>query len=176
MIQLTDTQLQVALRALNDVIAPALQESASHVIEQTHLVIATLEFAKQRLPYTRRFYRQELLYFIDYASEVAALIATEDASLAEEIRNQCRSGQEELQRPEADAEDFVIVMRRLRELISSAVDRATGASVEAELSRLVVDRLKRFLPHQRTWLLPFGLDPAPDGLPSVDQLVELHQS
>ncbi len=176
MIQLTDTQLQVALRALNDVIAPALQESDSHVIEQAHLVIATLEFAKQRLPHTRRFYRQELLYFIDYASEVAALVAAEADILAEEISDQCRIGQEELQRPEAEAEDYVIVVRRLRELISSAVERTAGSAIEAELSRLVLERLKRFLPHQRTWLLPFGLDPAPDDLPAVDQIVELQQS
>ena len=173
MIQLTDTQLQVALRALNDVVAPALQQSDSHVIEQMHLVIATLEFARQRLPHTRRFYRQELDYFTGYASEVAALISTEDASLAEQIRDHCQVGKEELQRPEAEAEDFVIASRKLRELISSAVDPAAGGPAEAELGRLVLDRLKRFLPHQRTWLLPFGLDPAPDGLPTVDQILDL---
>ena len=174
MIQLTDTQLQVSLRALRDVIAPALKDSASHVVEQTHLVIATLEFAKQRLPHTRRFYREELRYFIAYGLEVAALIGDNNSSLADDIREKCQQGEEELQSPEADVEDYLLVNRRLRELISAAVDHAAGDPEEAALNRLVLDRLKGYLPYQRAWLLPFGLDPSPGGLPPVDQVDALN--
>ena len=174
MIQLTDTQLQVSLRALREVIAPALKDSASHVVEQTHLVIATLEFAKQRLPHTRRFYREELRYFITYGLEVAELIGAEHPSLADDISEKCQHGEEELQRPEADVEDYLLVNRQLRELISAAVDQAASGPVEAALGRLVLERLKGYLPYQRAWLLPFGLDPSPGDLPPVDQVDALN--
>lgn len=172
MIQLFDTQLQVSLRALKEVVAPALRNGESHVVEQLHLVIATLEFARQRLPYTRSFYRLELQNCIRYAGEVSELVAAEDAPLAAELAELCRTGQQELDRPAADAEDHLLVTRKLRELIAAAVDRSVGKPYEDKLDQLVISHLKQFLPQQRSWFLPFGLDPAPEGLPKVEQIVE----
>ena len=51
MIQTFDTQLEVSLRAMRDVVAPALNDAESHVLEQFGLVLATLEFMRHRLPY-----------------------------------------------------------------------------------------------------------------------------
>jgi hypothetical protein len=171
MIQLPDTQLQVALRALNDVIGPALKGSESHVLEQFQLVMATLAFAQQRLPYTRRFYRKELRYFIDYAQEVAALVADHDSESAQALLATSQIGSNELHRPEAEAEDYLIVTRGLREGVSAAVTRSSGKAHEEQLDRLITRKLQELLPQQRSWFVPFGLDPTPQDLPGIADIL-----
>ena len=61
-----DVQLQVSLRALNDIIVPTLVQTNAdkHVIEQAQLVIATLSFLKLRLADARRFARAELRTYL----------------------------------------------------------------------------------------------------------------
>jgi len=168
MIQLPDTQLQVSLRALQEVVAPALKDSESHVVEQLQLVIATLGFARQRLPHMRSYYRRELDNYIHYGRDVSNLIEASDVPLAEQLSTQAQAGADLLQNPESDIEDYLIISRQLRELIASAVERAAGTDIEAGLNQLVIEKLRQILPHQRAWYTPFGLDPTPEALPTLE--------
>jgi len=45
-----ETQVRIAIRALSDVIAPALAGADKHVVEQLQLTIATLGFVADRIP------------------------------------------------------------------------------------------------------------------------------
>ena len=49
MIHSFDSQLQVALRALEEVVAPSLAGAEKHVVEQLMLAIVTIGFVKTRL-------------------------------------------------------------------------------------------------------------------------------
>jgi hypothetical protein len=171
MIQLFDTQLQVSLRALREVVAPALHASESHVLEQLHLTIATLEFARQRLPYTRSYYRLELNDYLTYSREVCELIRSDQAGLHKEMVEQADLAEREKDRPEAENEDYLIVSRRLRELISDAVAGSSGSSYENELDRLVLQKQKQLLLQQRTWMAPLGLDTKSEELPEIEEIL-----
>ena len=101
MIQDFDSQLQVSLRALQEVVAPALAGAEKHVVEQLALATLTLGFVKQRLPEARRFYRWELRAHLDLARKLdqsAALDAFIASGTAELARAEKTSGQR-LSRP-----------------------------------------------------------------------------
>lgn len=155
-----DVQLQVALRALNDVVAPALGGAEKHVVEQLHLAVATIGFVKARLPEARRYYRMELTHFVDLAGR-AAQAAGAGGSLDAVIRE----GEAALASAEADSADYVEVTRRLRDEVTALVSRAEGEA-RARLDRLVLDTSGELLPQYRQWALPFGLELKPETLPA----------
>ncbi|QIG54725.1 hypothetical protein G6N82_11680 [Altererythrobacter sp. BO-6] len=156
-----DVQLQVALRALTDVVAPALGEGAEkHVVEQLHLAVATISFVKTRLPEARRYYRMELRHFIDLA-EAAARMTGEDAALDAAVRD----GEAALRDAEADIGNYIEITRRLREEVAALASRTEGED-RAALDRLVLDTSGELLAQYRQWALPFGLEPKPEELPA----------
>ncbi len=172
MMQSFDTQLQVSLRALREVVAPALQNSEKHVVEQLHLAIATLDFAKQRLPHARRYHRLELENYIGFAAEVRTIVGADQPALRDQLATAENTGKADLLRPEAEVEDYVIITRLLRELIASAVPAAADKPHERALDLLIIQRQKKFLLQQRAWCVPLGFDPKPEDLPTMDQLLD----
>lgn len=172
MMQSFNTQLQVSLRALREVVAPAMNAGEKHAVEQLHLVMATLEFARLRLPYARRYYRLELENYTGLADQVLAVIGIDQRTLNDQLRAAAQAGRAELARPEAELEDYVIVTRQLRELIGAAVPAAIGKPCEQALDVLIVQRQKDFLLQQRAWCLPLGFEPRPDELTTTEDLLD----
>ncbi|MCK9505827.1 MAG: hypothetical protein M0Q95_16825 [Porticoccaceae bacterium] len=171
MIQTFDTQLEVSLRALQDVVAPALSGAENHVLEQFNLALATLSFLRQRLPYARGYHRLELQHFMDCSAAVRNLIAADQPELATQMKTTESLGSQELVRPEAEIEDYLLVARKLRELINDSVKMANGKPYEAELDAFVCRQQQAFLPAQRAWCAPLGLDTEADKLPSIDDVL-----
>jgi len=170
MMQSFNTQLQVSLRALREVVAPALQNGEKHVVEQLHLALATLEFTKQRLPYARRYHRLELKNYLGFAAKVRGVI-NDQLKLCEQLAAAEGAGKGELLNPEAELEDYVLVTRQLRELIAATIPLSINKPYENELDMLVVRSQQQFLLQQRAWCTPFGFELKPDELPQLDQML-----
>lgn len=162
MIQNFDSQLQVALRALEEVVAPALAGSEKHVVEQLMLSIATIGFVKTRLPEARRFYRMELRSWLDLAEQAAAI-----AGRPEPLDNAIRAGHAALADPEADIAAFETASRHLRDLVTALSHAATGQDHQARLERLILDRSGDLVTQSRLWCLPFGFELQPENLPDA---------
>ena len=170
MIQIFDTQLEVSLRAMRDVVAPALNDAESHVLEQFGLVLATLEFMRHRLPYARSFFRLELTHLLSLSESVRALVADDQPALAAELCQIEAAARNDLARPEIEIEDYLVVGRKLRELIGELIRLSNGKSYEKQLDQLTLRNQKEFLPLQRAWCMPLGLDSRPDELPSIEEI------
>ena len=171
MMQSFDTQLQVALRALREVVAPALKEDEKQAVEQLHLALTTLDFMRQRLPYARRYFRLELETYIALGLEVLEIVRSDQAGLGDALVAAATAGTAELARPEAEVEDYVIISRRLRETISSAVTAASDKPYERNLDRLIIQRQEALMLRERSWCLPLGFEIKPEELPSLDRLL-----
>ncbi|MGX7927889.1 hypothetical protein ACWPMX_15075 [Tsuneonella sp. HG094] len=154
-----DVQLQVALRALNDVVAPALGDAEKHVVEQLHLAMATISFVKTRLPEARRYYRMELRHYIALANE-ASEIAKTDSQLAQIAAE----GEAALANPEVDIADYEAITGRLRDGVTALSSRSDNET-RARLDRLVLEKSGELFPQYRQWALPFGLELKPEALP-----------
>lgn len=153
MIQDFDSQLQVSLRALEEVVAPALSGAEKHVIEQLHLVMLTVGFVKQRLPEARRYARWELSAYLDLGRSLG-----DDGA----VRQFVSDGEAVLQRPEADIGDIEQVTRRGRDGIAALADQGDPqvASKILKASRAIIDQ-------QRLWCAPFGFELRPEALPAT---------
>lgn len=161
-----DVQLQVALRALGEVVAPALSGSEKHVVEQLHLAMATLSFVKTRLPEARRYYRMELRSFMDLASDVAGLARSAQPVGAEELLASVAAGSTLLADPEADLADYDTATRDLRDGITRLSHLCVGAACHREIDRLILDRSEGIMLQSRQWCSPFGFELKPEELPA----------
>lgn len=160
MIQDFDSQLQVSLRALEEVVAPALDGAEKHIVEQLMLAIATIGFVKTRLPEARRFYRMELRSCIALGAE-AARIDRAATVLAAAID----AGEAALADPEADIADFEVASRRLRDQITALSHAAVGTPHQAALEAAILEKSGALIAQQRQWCAPFGFELQPEALP-----------
>lgn len=156
-----DVQLQVALRALNDVVAPALGEAEKHVVEQVHLAIATISFVKLRLPDARRFARMELADYLRLAEGVAALAGSGDT-----LSGMIAQGTALLDSATADTADIEAATRTLRSGVTLLASDCANAALRREIDRLVLDRSGALLAQNRQWASPYGFEIKPEDLPA----------
>lgn len=161
-----DVQLQVAQRALGEVVAPALEGAEKHVVEQLHLAMATLAFVKTRLPEARRYYRMELQSFMDLARDGAALARSARPDEAEALLAVVTVGASVLADPEADLAEYDIATRHLRDGLTRLSHLCVGTTCQRDLDRLVLDRSNSIMLQSRQWCSPLGFELKPDELPA----------
>lgn len=163
-----DTELTVVLRALEEVVLPALAGAEKHVVEQLHLSMAALGFMRQRLPYAGRFFRGELVSYAALARAAADLIGSHDPIGADELRALAERGHGLLQRPGTDWAEYVEAARGLRAAIGSVIERGANAPYARDLSDLIIATSSQTHLQARAWYLPFGFELRPETLPSLD--------
>jgi hypothetical protein len=163
MIHHFDSQLQVALRALEEVVAPALGGAEKHVIEQLMLSIMTIGFVKTRLPEARRFYRMELRSCIDLAQEVTQIVGTQ-----QHLTDAIGFAEHALSDPEADISEFEAASRRLRDLVTIVSNETVGQAFQAQLDLVILEKSAALVAQNRLWCAPFGFELQPENLPKAD--------
>jgi hypothetical protein len=166
-----ESELQVVLRALVEVVLPALEGAEKHVVEQLHLSMAALEFMRQRLPLAAQFYRRDLTDYIALADAAADLLQSHDASRASQLRALADEGRASLDDPLSTQADWVEVTRRLRSEVTLAIEASGKAPYEQALDQLVLDHASAVHLRARAWNLPFGFELRPQDLPSIDNLM-----
>jgi hypothetical protein len=161
MIHHFDSQLQVALRALEEVVAPALGGAEKHVVEQLMLSIMTLGFVKARLPEARRFYRMELRSYLALATEAAHIADT--SALADAIA----AGHKALADPEADIADFEAESHKLRDGVTALSHASVGSPYQAQLEAAIIEKTGVLIAQNRLWCASFGFELHPEKLPKA---------
>ncbi len=168
-----DTQLGVVLRALGEVVLPALDGADKHVVEQLHLSMAALNFMRQRLPEAGRFFRVELADYAGLAEAIADLLLPHDTTGAEPLRALADAGRAMLRNPVADWADHIEATRRLRAAIAGAIEHGTDTPYRHALNELVMATSSEMHMRARAWYLPFGFEPDPEALPVLDRSAPL---
>lgn len=157
-----DTQLQVSLRALEEVVAPALAGADKHVVEQLMLAMMTIGFVKTRLPDVRRFARMELQSWVELAREVADI-----AGSADELKEATSDGEQALLDPAIDTADIAAVSHRLRDQITALSAASVGEPHHARLDRVILEKNAALVLQHRLWCAPFGFELQPESLPAA---------
>jgi hypothetical protein len=159
MIQDFDSQLQVSLRALEEVVAPALGAAEKHVVEQLMLAIATISFVKTRLPEARRFYRMELRSLVSLGADAVRI-----AGACDTLGKAIEAGQSTLADPEADIGEHELASRTLRDAVTSLSHRSVGAPHQSKLETAILEQSGALVAQYRQWCLPFGFELHPESL------------
>lgn len=161
-----EAQVRMAARALRDVIAPALDGAEKHVVEQLHLVMATLDFVATRLPDGGRHARMELASYLALAANAEAIVRADLPGEADALRADIALGDAAFAASESDAADCQAATRRLREQISALAASAVGLPSQGALNAEILGRSAPILAQSRLWSAPFGFELDPDELPS----------
>lgn len=158
----TDLQLQVVLKALREVVMPAVDPANGVALEQLHLAIVTLDLVRSRLPLRHARIRQELRNARALAGEVSA--AGGGGGLAEAILE----AETLLLDPEAN--EATLDATRLR-ILSAVEDAVAVSNGDRAIARAVIAATRPQTDLARAWCLPAGFDVDPQDLPALDSLL-----
>ena len=170
MIQSFETQLRVSLRALGEIVAPALAGADKHVIEQLHLVMAALGFMQARLSSEVGFQRAELEAYLALAEEVAANFKKHRGSACVTLIEAVSAGRAALASATSEADDYQHSTRRLRELVTALITDLSSEAEAADLQAMVLARSGAMIGDARLWCLPLGFELDPAALPRREWL------
>lgn len=150
-----DLQLQIVLKSLSDIVAPAVDTTDKVASEQLQLVIATLKMVRDHVPLERRMVRRLLGDEIALADRIAAT-GVADRDLVDAVA----VARDALGDPECDTVDLDHVRSVLTSRTVSVIAAAGARGVDS-LAQAVIGGTKVPLDRLRAWCLPSGFEPDP---------------
>jgi len=168
--------LDSVIKAMTDVVLPAVDPHNKLAQEQARLVIGVLGLMAKRLPLLYRFERDELSRVLILAAhldgQAARLPAVQDA--AQPLRTAVASAQDVLDRARAEPAELEAANFELRTHISALVsalythaDEATRKSLGATVTAHAKEQLLR----ERAWHVSQGWESDAASLPSIESLL-----
>lgn len=164
-----DIQLKTAIRALSEVILPAVDSSNALAVEQTQVVIGLLELMAARLPRQFQYDCDELARLLVLSR---SLPAADDGALATAVAH----GGEVLARAQCGPQELVEAIRALRAAsgaVIGALYRDGDAGTRALVSAQVLAHAEQQLLRERAWLAPQGWEMQPHSVPAIEDLLPL---
>ncbi|MCL4183038.1 MAG: hypothetical protein KJ011_06280 [Burkholderiaceae bacterium] len=158
----TAVGLRAAIRALSDVVAPALDPGHAQARDQLRLSIEYLEFVLQRLDLLHERTAFELRQHLAMAQDVHAAIEGLDLACGTELA----AAIERVQRAPQHASPLQTLKAATADLagaVSSVVREAPAfdEAVRQRIERRVLRASQARIAFERSWYLPQGLDPDP---------------
>jgi hypothetical protein len=160
-------QLRVVIKALRDVIAPAIDPDNRVAAEQLHLSIATLSLMEARLPLLHRGARQELANAITLG-ETLEMVAEAKGLLATPLAAACAA----LADATVDMSELENCKARLLTAVSNIVAHSPDAVADRRIAQAVISASKPQCDLARAWCLPAGFEPDPAELPVIESLLD----
>lgn len=173
-------QLKTVIKALTDVVLPAVDANNKLAQEQARLVIGMLQLVALRQPLMYRYERDELARFLALAASLQdetraqPVAAQASRALAEVVT----IGTDVLARARAEPAELESANFALREKIGALVTASCaddpGNDNSARLKAIgakVTAHAKAQLLRERSWLLMQGWEADPQALPTIEALI-----
>jgi len=171
-----EIQIKSVLKAMVDVVIPALDPDNQLAQEQIKLCMGLLDLLSRQLPLQFRFDCDELARLRSMGEELLPLADPHavDAAARKALTDALEVSGDVLRRAKADPSEVVSSVRALRAATGELVKQAcaTGQrSDTARLENLVLEHSREQLLRDRTWLLPQGWERDPAKFPPIDTLI-----
>lgn len=165
----TDAALQAAIKALSEVVGPAVDPADALAVDQLRLVISWLHFHGQRRGDGRRLAWAALRQRIAMARDAAS--AVQGSALGPVLEERCAAAQALLERADAPTADWCDGAQALDAEVCAAVDAlADGpAGPRHALAKVVLTHSRDVLMLQRAWFAPLGFEARPAAVPALEQ-------
>jgi hypothetical protein len=166
-------EIATMIRAMKDVVIPAVDPDNRLAVEQSQLVLGMLALLARQLPVQFRFDRDELARLAASAQRLERLCAAEPtlAERARALASLATAAGERLARSAVDPSELVSASRDLRAEIGALASEAgdvAGAEPAAAIEREVLELSREQLLRDRAYLAPQGFEP---GLPAIEDLL-----
>ncbi|MGQ0619779.1 MAG: hypothetical protein ACT4QA_07630 [Panacagrimonas sp.] len=169
-------QIPMLIKALTDVVLPAVDPDNKLAQEQAQLIIGSLHLIAQRMPLQYRYDRHELGSFLELARQLAhgATGSPEMASAASSLASSVATGREVFARVGAEPGEIETANLALRESIGLVVQAAATLRDEPRrkaIESAVMAHSKEMLLRERAWLAMQGWEGKDHALPAVESLI-----
>jgi hypothetical protein len=169
-------QLQTAIKAMTDVVLPAVDRQNTMAQEQARLVIGMLYLALTRLPLAYRFERDELSRFLALAEQLQRRAADlpHGKEAVGDLSAVAEHGKDVLRRAGADPSELETAIFRVRATIGNLVTALSAEAAPAQLRPLydaVMDHAEEQLLRERAWLIAQGWEANPKAIPAIETLL-----
>ena len=169
-------QIQTVIKALTDVVLPAVDPHNKLAQEQAKLAIGMLHLVAQRQPLMYRYDLDELTRFLALADtlrqQAESLPGANDALHA--LMASTEAGEEVLDRAQAEPSELEDANFDLREKIGALITQVYSHSPTNKLkpiSDAVNAHAKEQLLRERVWLVAQGWEADPKSLPTLETLI-----
>lgn len=160
-----DLQLRVVLKALREVVGPAVDPANQLAAEQLALSIMTLAMVQSRLPYIHAGSRQELSNAVTLATAVV------NAAETTKLHDQIATAQALLENPGSTLTDLENTRSKLLNAISSLVKETQDPVRRAAVSAAVIAASMPQFDLARAWSLPAGFELDPVEIRALEALL-----
>jgi hypothetical protein len=169
-------QIQTSIKAMMDVVLPAVDPNNKLAQEQARLVIGMLNIVAQRMSLTYRYDRDELARFLALAEtlkeQAKDLPGAKDALHA--LDGAADIGTDVLDRARAEPSELESANFDLREKIGAlitAIYTGTDTNKLKHISKTVTAHAKEQLLRERSWLIGQGWEADPKSIPAIETLI-----
>ncbi|HEU0198890.1 MAG TPA: hypothetical protein VFR86_00490 [Burkholderiaceae bacterium] len=173
-----EIQIKSVLKAMTDVILPALDPANPLAQEQARLCIGHLSVIAARLSLQYRYDLDELGRLLALTRRVQQLPGADalaPRSLTA-LADSARRGANAFARARAEPAELVEAVRALRaatgKLVQEAFENDPSGRTTDELQRVVMDASREQLVRERAWLKVQGWEADPDAIPAIETLLE----
>ena len=172
----TEIQIKSMIKALTDVVLPAVDPINQLAVEQTRLVIGMLSLMSQQLPIQFQFDRDELQRLLGFTATLLTDEAPEPgyAAALEHLAATHRAGARVLEHCVVDPATLLQAVHDLRAATSdlvAAVPATEDSAVIERVERTVMVHAKEQLLRDRSLLLPQGWELDPGAIPAIETLL-----
>jgi len=168
-----EIQITSVIKAVKDVLIPAIDPNNKLAVEQAQLVVGLLSLLASQLPVQ---FRDELARLLATAESLTAIPA-DDTNLATAIGELAASrtaGASILEHCRVDPAILVNSVRELRQKVGAVVSAAAGTSdvaTQLRIEKIILDLSKEQLLRDRSLMKPQGWEPDPAALPAIAELL-----
>lgn len=171
-----DLQIKSILKAMNDVVLPAVDPNNKLAQEQVRLCMGLLGLMAKQLPLQFRFDCDELARLTAYSAELQRIAAggaqTREAVAA--LASSTVKASALLERAKVAPSEIQQAVRMLREgtgALISSVFRDGDAAAQDRVQKATLAMSKEQLLRERAWVITQGWEPDPKAVPPIEELL-----
>jgi hypothetical protein len=164
----TRNALRAAVRAMNDVVIPAIDPRDPLAVEQAKIVARLLDLVEQRIDLSHERARFEASHYLDVAMAIRDDTAVYSPMLAAVIDDETAAVGAILADPSASTVTVRDAATMLAELVSASVRAGRNAPAGRRTEHAVLSAAGELLTAQRAWFLPQGWESDPSIIPTPE--------
>lgn len=165
-------QIQVMIKAMDQVVVPAIDPGNKIAQEQAGLVLEALRVLQDRLPIWRRYVCDELDRLVCAVAEIRECGGIGQSDALQVLMDASANGKILLASPIADAseiEDAAITLRNAIGQLMSENDTPENPVHRSELGKIVLRVSGTQLARERAWLSGFGFESDPSKIAPIEE-------
>lgn len=172
-----DLQIKSVLKAMNDVVLPAVDPNNKLAQEQVRLCMGLLGLMARQLPLQFRFDCDELARLAAFGAELQRIAGSGGAqtrqalAALEQATAQAGVLLERARVAPAEIEQAVRSLRQSSGTLISSVFRDGDATAQDRVQKATLAMSKEQLLRERAWVITQGWEPDPEAVPPIEQLL-----